>query len=57
MIPISTVRFGPEHEKQVLEVLRSGHLAQGKKVAEFEALCAEMAGTRLLSLSIAEQQP
>lgn len=46
MIPISTVRFGPEHEKQVLEVLRSGHLAQGKKVAEFEALCAEMAGTR-----------
>lgn len=33
-------------EQAVLAVLRSGHLAQGPVVAEFEQLCAEMAGTR-----------
>lgn len=45
-IPISAPAFGAEEEEAVLEVLRSGHLAQGPKVAEFEALCAEMAGSR-----------
>ncbi len=46
MIPITKVVFGPEHERQVLEVLKSGQIAQGSKVAEFEELCANMAGTR-----------
>ena len=40
------VRVGPESEKLVLDVLRSGQLAQGPMVERFEALCAEMAGTR-----------
>lgn len=44
MIPITTVRFGPEEEQLLLEVIRSGQLAQGPKVQQFEALCAEMAG-------------
>lgn len=46
MIPITKVVFGPEHEQQVLGVLKSGQIAQGAKVAEFEGLCASMAGTR-----------
>lgn len=37
MIPITAVRFGEEEEQQVLEVLRSGIIAQGPKVAELEA--------------------
>ena len=37
MIPITTVQFGAEEEAQVLEVLRSGIIAQGPKVAELEA--------------------
>ena len=45
MIPITKVVFGPEHERQVLDVLKSGQIAQGAKVAEFEELCASMAGT------------
>lgn len=36
MIPISTVRFGVEEEALVLEVLRSGQLAQGSYVERFE---------------------
>jgi len=36
MIPISKPQLGREEEKAVLEVLRSGNLAQGEKVAEFE---------------------
>lgn len=36
MIPITTVRFGPEEEELVLEVLRSGQLAQGAYVERFE---------------------
>jgi perosamine synthetase len=40
------VRVGPESEQLVLEVLRSGRLAQGPMVERFESLCAEMAGTR-----------
>ena len=45
MIPITTVRFGAEEEALLLEVIRSGQLAQGPMVARFEATCAEMAGT------------
>jgi perosamine synthetase len=44
MIPISRVDFGPEEEASVLEVLRSGMIAQGPKVAEFESAFAEAFG-------------
>lgn len=44
MIPISTVRLGPEVEAGVLEVLRSGIVAQGPVVAEFERRFAELVG-------------
>jgi dTDP-4-amino-4,6-dideoxygalactose transaminase len=44
MIPISTVQLGPDVERSVLEVLRSGHLAQGAKVAEFEREFAALCG-------------
>lgn len=46
MIPISRVEFGPEEESQVLDVLRSGIVAQGPKVAEFESLFAEQCETK-----------
>ena len=36
MIPITTVQFGADEEALVLEVLRSGSIAQGPKVAELE---------------------
>lgn len=44
-IPISRVDLGPEVETLVLEVLRSGQLAQGPMVARLEAAFAELAGT------------
>lgn len=46
MIPITKVEFGEDVEKKVLGVLKSGILAQGPVVAEFEQLCADMASTR-----------
>ncbi len=46
MIPISVVDLGPEVEDSVLEVLRSGILAQGPKVAELERRFAELVGVR-----------
>ena len=45
-IPITTVRLGAAEEASVLEVLRSGMLAQGPKVARLEELFCSMAGTR-----------
>lgn len=45
MIPISRVRIDEATEALVIEVLRSGQLAQGPMVARFEAECAKMAGT------------
>lgn len=42
MIPITRVQFGAEEEEQVLEVLRSGSIAQGPKVKQLED---EFAGT------------
>lgn len=45
-VPITTVRVGPEEEALVLEVLRSGMLAQGAMVQRFEQLCCEMTGAR-----------
>jgi perosamine synthetase len=44
VIPISTVQLGPEVEQSVLEVLRSGQIAQGSTVAEFERAFAELCG-------------
>lgn len=41
MIPISKVAFGPEEEDLVLEVLRSGTIAQGPRVAELEQRFAD----------------
>lgn len=46
MIPITVVEFGPEEERLVLEVLRSGRVAQGPLVAEFERRFAELTGVR-----------
>jgi len=46
MIPITTVRLGEDEEQLVLEVLRSGQLAQGKLVEEFEAKFAELHGVK-----------
>jgi dTDP-4-amino-4,6-dideoxygalactose transaminase len=46
MIRVSEPRFGPETEALVLEVVRSGQVAQGPLVARLEALGAEMAGAR-----------
>lgn len=46
MIPISTVRLGPDVEERVLAVLRSGSIAQGPVVAELESRFADLAGVR-----------
>ena len=44
MIPISKVQFDHEVEAGVLEVLRSGIIAQGPKVAELEGIFAQISG-------------
>jgi perosamine synthetase len=44
MINVSEVRLGPEEEALVLEVLRSGRLAQGAKVEQFEGAFAQAHG-------------
>lgn len=46
VIPISTVRLGPAVEERVLQVIRSGIIAQGPVVAEFEQRFAEMVGAK-----------
>jgi dTDP-4-amino-4,6-dideoxygalactose transaminase len=46
MIRVSQPHFGADVEALVLEVLRSGQVAQGPMVARLEALGAQMAGTR-----------
>lgn len=46
MIPIAKPILGKEEEKAVIEVLRSGKLAQGEKVAEFEEAFAKYCGTK-----------
>ena len=46
MIPISTVRIDEEIEAGVLEVLRSGMIAQGPRVAELETLFAGISGVK-----------
>lgn len=46
MIPISVVEFGTEQEELVLGVLRSGRIAQGELVEQFESRFAELCGTK-----------
>ena len=46
MIPISKPDIGPAEEEAVLEVLRSGMLAMGKKTAAFEEAWAAYCGVR-----------
>lgn len=46
MIPISAVRLGPAVEERVLQVIRSGIIAQGPVVAEFEQRFAELVGAK-----------
>jgi dTDP-4-amino-4,6-dideoxygalactose transaminase len=46
VIPISVVDLGAEAEQQVLEVLRSGIIAQGPKVAALEAGFADLVGVQ-----------
>ena len=46
MIPIAKPLIGDEEKKAVLEVLDSGVIAQGKKVAEFEEKFAAYCGTK-----------
>jgi dTDP-4-amino-4,6-dideoxygalactose transaminase len=46
MIPITSVRFGAEEERLVLEVLRSGAIAQGPMVKRFEDRFAELSGVK-----------
>lgn len=45
-IPISRPQIGPEEKAAVLEVLDSGMLAQGPRVAAFEEAFSRVAGTR-----------
>ena len=45
-IAISTVDLGPDEEELVLEVLRSGRLAQGPMVERLEAAFSALVGTR-----------
>ena len=46
MIRIGQPLIGPEEEQAVLAVLRSGQLAQGARVAEFEEAFARYIGVR-----------
>lgn len=46
MISIASPLIGPEEKQAVLEVLDSGILAQGPRVAAFEAAFAEMCGVK-----------
>jgi dTDP-4-amino-4,6-dideoxygalactose transaminase len=46
VIHISKPDIGPAEEQAVLEVLRSGMLAMGKKTAEFESAWAEYCGVK-----------
>jgi len=46
MIPITVVEFGSEEEALVLEVLRSGNVAQGPMVARLEADFADLIGVK-----------
>lgn len=44
MIPLARPSIGDEEERAVLDALRSGHLVQGPRVADFETACATYLG-------------
>ncbi|HEX5309662.1 MAG TPA: DegT/DnrJ/EryC1/StrS family aminotransferase [Solirubrobacteraceae bacterium] len=46
MIPLARPVLGPEEERAVIEVLRSGQLSLGPRVDEFERLFAEYVGAK-----------
>jgi perosamine synthetase len=46
MIPITVVEFSEDEENLVLEVLRSGNIAQGPKVKQLEESFAELIGVK-----------
>ncbi len=46
MIPITVVKVGEEEEALVRQVLRSGMLAQGSMVQQFDQHCCEMTGAQ-----------
>jgi perosamine synthetase len=46
MIPITVVEFGEDAERLVLDVLRSGNIAQGPLVKQFEERFAAMVGVK-----------
>jgi perosamine synthetase len=46
VIPISKPDIGPDEERAVLDVLRSGMLAMGQRTTEFEAAWASYCGVR-----------
>ena len=46
MIPIAKPLIGEEEKQAVMEVLSSGVLAQGPRVAAFEAAFAQMTGVK-----------
>jgi dTDP-4-amino-4,6-dideoxygalactose transaminase len=46
VIPIARPQLGPEEEAAVLEVMRSGALAQGERVHEFEGAFANVVGAQ-----------
>jgi perosamine synthetase len=46
IINVTEVRIGPEEERLVLEVMRSGHLAQGPMVERLEGTFRDLVGTR-----------
>jgi perosamine synthetase len=46
VIPISTVRLSAAVEERVLQVIRSGNIAQGPVVAEFEQRFADLVGAK-----------
>ena len=46
MIPMARPSFGPEEERAVLDVMRSGRFAQGERVEAFEAAFASATGAR-----------
>ena len=52
MIPITTVQFGAEEEALVLEVLRSGQIAQGPMVAQLESEFAAHARRRRTPIAV-----
>jgi len=45
-VPVARPSFGPAEEKAVVEVLRSGWVSQGPRVAEFERRFAKYVGAR-----------